>query len=93
MIAIKPSSYLRNKYNEVSQYCKETGEPVYLTNNGEGDLVVVDINVFDELTHIPQILVELEKARQERAEGVQGYSLEEAFGRLRKIIDEGENDV
>ena len=40
---IKPSASIRNNYNEISALCKSTGEPVYLTKNGEGDLVVMDI--------------------------------------------------
>lgn len=40
---IRPSAAIRNNYNDISNYCKETGEPVYLTKNGEGDLVVMDI--------------------------------------------------
>ena len=38
---IKPSSAIRKNYNEISTLCKESGEPVYLTKNGEGDLVVL----------------------------------------------------
>jgi len=43
---IKPSAAIRKNYNEISQHCKESGEPVYLTKNGEGDLVVMDIQAF-----------------------------------------------
>ena len=43
---IKPSASIRNNYNEISALCKSTGEPVYLTKNGEGDLVVMDIEAF-----------------------------------------------
>ncbi len=35
MINIKPSASIRNNYNEISSLCKESGEPVYLTKNGE----------------------------------------------------------
>ena len=40
---IKPSASIRNNYNEISKLCKSTGEPVYLTKSGEGDLVVIDV--------------------------------------------------
>ncbi len=43
---IKPSASIRNNYNEISKLCKSTGEPVYLTKSGEGDLVVMDIEAF-----------------------------------------------
>ena len=39
MAMIRPSSDLRNHYNEISEFCHKTGEPVYITKNGAGDLV------------------------------------------------------
>ena len=38
---------IRQNYNEISELCKKSGEPVYLTKNGEGDLVVMDIASFE----------------------------------------------
>ena len=43
---IRPSAALRQNYNEIAELCKSTAEPVYLTTNGEGDLVVMDIASF-----------------------------------------------
>jgi len=40
---IIPSSDLRNRYNEISEFCREHAEPVYLTKNGRGDLVVMSM--------------------------------------------------
>ena len=45
---IKPSAAIRQNYTEIANLCKETGEPVFLTKNGEGDLVVMDIAVYDQ---------------------------------------------
>ena len=39
---IRPSASIRQNYNEISELCKKSGEPVYLTKNGEGDLVVME---------------------------------------------------
>ena len=44
---IRPSATIRQNYNEISEMCKKTKEPVFLTKNGEGDLVVMN-NVIDE---------------------------------------------
>ena len=41
MASIRPSSDLRNKYNEISDYCHKYNEPVFITKNGTGDLVVL----------------------------------------------------
>lgn len=43
---IKPSAAIRQNYNEIAELCRSTKEPVYLTKNGEGDLVVMDIVFF-----------------------------------------------
>ena len=45
---IRPSATIRQNYNEISTLCKETGEPVYLTKNGEGDLVVISIEAYNQ---------------------------------------------
>jgi prevent-host-death family protein len=46
MMNIKPSAAIRKNYNEISALCKRTKEPVFLTKNGEGDLVVMDMETF-----------------------------------------------
>jgi len=45
---IKPSAAIRQNYVEISNLRKETGEPVFLVKNGEGDLVVMDIASYDQ---------------------------------------------
>ena len=49
MPKIRPSSDLRNKYNEISQFCHKYSEPVYITKNGTGDLAVMSIEVYERL--------------------------------------------
>lgn len=49
MPSIRPSSDLRNSYNQISEYCHTYNEPVYITKNGKGDLVVMDINTYEKL--------------------------------------------
>ncbi|WP_058308642.1 type II toxin-antitoxin system Phd/YefM family antitoxin [Gracilibacillus massiliensis] len=49
MPSIRPSSDLRNKYNEISKFCHEHSEPVYITKNGEGDLAVMSIETYERL--------------------------------------------
>ncbi len=49
MPSIRPSSDLRNKYNEISEFCHENNEPVYITKNGKGDLAVMSIETFELL--------------------------------------------
>ena len=49
MPSIRPSADLRNKYNEVSEFCHKYGEPVFITKNGVGDMVVMSIETYERL--------------------------------------------
>lgn len=74
---IRPSAAIRNNYNDISNYCKETGEPVYLTKNGEGDLVVMNIESFSRREKMLKLREELIAAEEERFMGKKGYSVDE----------------
>ena len=50
MPVIRKSADLRNKYSEISTFCHQYKEPVFITKNGEGDLAVMSIDVYEELT-------------------------------------------
>ena len=49
MPTIRPSSDLRNKYNEISEFCHTYNEPVFITKNGVGDLVVLSNSEYERL--------------------------------------------
>jgi prevent-host-death family protein len=49
MPTIRPSSDLRNKYSEISDFCHEHLEPIYITKNGKGDLAVLSIEAYERL--------------------------------------------
>lgn len=49
MAVIRPSSDLRNKYNEISDFCHAHREPVFITKNGKGDLVVLSNDEYERL--------------------------------------------
>ena len=44
---IRPSAAIRQNYNEIAELCRRTSEPVFLTKNGEGDLVVMDMETYN----------------------------------------------
>ena len=49
MPTIKSSADLRNGYNEISTFCHQYGEPVFITKNGKGDLAVLSIEAYEQL--------------------------------------------
>ena len=49
MPSIRPSSDLRNKYNEISDFCHKYEEPIYITRNGQGDLAIMSIETFERI--------------------------------------------
>lgn len=49
MAIIRPSADLGNKYKEISELCKTTRQPIYITVNGRVDTAIIDPNVLDEL--------------------------------------------
>lgn len=58
---IRPSSELRNNYNEISAFCHRYGEPVYITKNGTGDLAVLSIEAYERLAGRFELYSLLEK--------------------------------
>lgn len=49
MPTIRSSADLRNGYNEISNFCHQHREPVFITRNGKGDLAVMSIEAYEEL--------------------------------------------
>lgn len=87
---IKPSAAIRNNYNEISELCKRTGEPVYLTKNGEGDLVVMDIDAFERKMKMLDLRSRLLDARENRESG---FTIDETVEMMRRAVKEEENNV
>lgn len=88
MITIKPSAAIRKNYNEISKICKQSGEPVYLTKNGEGDLVVMDIEAFtrrESMLHLRESLI---NAEESRIGGKPGYSIDEVSSMMKTAVQE-----
>ncbi len=84
---IKPSAAIRQNYNEIASLCKTSREPVYLTKNGEGDLVVMDINSFTKREKMLKLREELISVEEDRIAGRNGSSLEELNQILDTVID------
>ena len=83
---IRPSAAIRQNYNEIAEFCKTTGEPVYLTKNGEGDLVVMDIEAFERREKMMVLREKLMMIENERLRGAKYYSVDELDLDLQNVI-------
>ncbi|MCI9151030.1 MAG: type II toxin-antitoxin system prevent-host-death family antitoxin, partial [Lachnospiraceae bacterium] len=77
----------RNDYTTISNMAKETKEPIYITKNGEGDLVLMSIEAFERREQILQLRTKVLQAEQERLDGAGTISISEAKTRLRERAD------
>ncbi len=87
-MTIRPSAAIRQNYNEISNLCKKTGEPVFLTKNGEGDLVVMDIEAFTKKEKILELREQLLAVEEDRLAGINDISVAALNNELDKIISE-----
>lgn len=85
---IKPSAMIRQNYNEISQLCKETKEPVFLTKNGEGDLVVMDIATYNQRETQLELREKLAEIEDMRRAGIQDKPAQQVSSELRTMIKE-----
>lgn len=84
MINIRPVSDLRNKFPEIEQMVQQSGEPVYLTKNGYGSMVILSIEQYSALTDsVERRLDESDRAAEDTDVR---YTGEEVFGRVRRRI-------
>ena len=86
---IKSSTVLRNNYNIVARLAREKAEPVYITRNGEGDLVVMSIEAFERRETMLDLREKLFFAKQQRLTGEPTITLAEAHKQLKAKIDAG----
>lgn len=86
MINIRPVSDLRNKFAEIEQIVSSSGEPVYLTKNGYGSMVVMSIEAYSALAD--QTERKLLEADRFAEENTIRYSAEDVFSRVKSRIHE-----
>ena len=86
---IKSSTTLRNDYTSISNLAHEKNEPIYITKNGEGDLVVMSIDAFERREELIRLQSKLEAAEESRLRGETTVSLNEARARLKEKYNNG----
>ena len=74
---IRPSAAIRQNYNEIADLCRKTAEPIFLTKNGEGDLVVMDIETYNRREKMLKLREELLSVEEDRLRGREGEAVGE----------------
>ena len=79
---IKPSTVLQYNYPEISDLVHQTDEPVYITKDGESDLVITSIDAFERKEQLLKLRMKILQAEEERFAGVKTLSVAEARKRI-----------
>jgi prevent-host-death family protein len=87
---IKPSAAIRQNYNEIAELCRASKEPVFLTKNGEGDLVVMDMDTYARREKMLRLREELLAVEEDRAAGRVGVTPDELERYLDGVISEAQ---
>ena len=85
---IRPSAAIQQNYNEIADLCRRTEEPVFLTKNGEGDIVVMDIETYNRREKMLKLREELLSVEEDRLHGSKGYAVSEVASMMRRAIAE-----
>ena len=83
---IRPLSDLRNRFHEISDLCHKDGQPVFITRNGKGDMVVMSQAYYERLESLIDLYIKLGEAEILDAAGEQGMPHQEMMERLRSKI-------
>jgi len=69
MPVIRKSADLRNSYADISDFCHKYREPVFITRNGEGDLAIMSIETYEEITGKQKLYKLLEEGENDIKKG------------------------
>ena len=86
MPTFRPISDLRNSANEISDFCRQTREPGYITRNGTGDMVVLSMEEYERPQALIDLYGKLAVAEQEIASGAQGEDFLAVARQLRERV-------
>jgi prevent-host-death family protein len=86
MSTIRPVSDLRNNFAEISKIVHETAQPVFLTKNGYGNMVVLSMEAYENLQFESEVYFKLLEAEREAAETGKRYSSKEVMQAMKDAI-------
>lgn len=88
MNSIRPVSDLRNNFAEISKLVHETAQPVFLTKNGYGDMVVLSMEAYDNLQFESEVYFKLQAAEKEAELTAVRFSSKDVLKAIKEAINE-----
>ena len=82
---IRPVSDLRNSFTEISKQVHETNEPLFLTKNGFGDMVVLSMEAFENLHFESEVYFKLKEAEKIAKLGGKTFSSKEVLKSIKEL--------
>ncbi len=86
MNMIRPVSDLRNNFADISKTVHETKQPVFLTKNGYGDMVVMSMEAFEQMQFDSEVYFKLLEAEREAEVTEERYSSKDVLKAMRAAI-------
>lgn len=87
MKMIRPVSDLRNNFADISKTVHETAQPVFLTKNGYGDMVVLSMEAYENLQFDSEVYFKLQEAEREAELSDIRYSSKDVLKAMRDAIE------
>jgi prevent-host-death family protein len=84
MPVIKPISDLRNKAKELSDICHDSGEPIFITKNGEGDMVLMSVAAYERMQAQIELYRLLDESELSERAGDRGTNAATVFRRIKR---------
>ena len=84
---LKPSTTLRNDYQQISTLAKASGEPIIITNKGEADLVIQSVEAYEERAKMLDHRASILEAEFSRLAGAETFTVNEIRSRLKEKYD------
>lgn len=91
MKLIRPVSDLRNNFADISRIVHETSQPVFLTKNGYGDMVVLSMEAFEKLQFESEVYFKLQEAEREAALTEERFSSKDILKDMKSLL--GGDDI
>jgi prevent-host-death family protein len=88
MPVIRPISDLRNNFNLISDICHKNAEPVFITKNGQGDMVVMSLALYEKQQALIELYQKLSEAEAESQSNISRISHKDLMAKMRTKVNE-----